>query len=247
MATCSREGWLRISPATTWKAMFSSAITSTLQILSWPACSFPVYTVGLVALLASYSYIGTLRVSTVGAFETGQTINWSSSIASGVAVHHDNLSSCGGLACDVDTSRYIIGPQEQSGDECVTAWTSWNASSTALPSSMASPSGRSAMGSALLDTSRAESERSCTRADSTKANAQSHAPHLGWPMNDHIKSERIAWPTERYTYAQLVTAKNAITAIQWIGLHITVVSLFIAMRKSGSNFWLAIGVLMSST
>lgn len=190
-----------------------------LQALSWPACSFPVYTVGLVALLASYSYIGTLRMSELRILDDGQGSDWRTAVAGGATVPDENFTS---------NAR----------------WLSWNASDTALSDGMTSPSSPLTTNSSLLNTSRSEPRGSS--AKSTDAEVKGQGRQQTQQVNGQVKPARGTL-TGSIPTGQLMTANNAITAVQWIALHITVGSLFFAMRRLGSNFWLAIGVFMSST
>ncbi|KAK4504424.1 hypothetical protein PRZ48_005340 [Zasmidium cellare] len=229
-------------------------LISTLQALSWPACIWPIYTVSVVALLACQSYIGCL--STGQLHVTGQrgTSDAGSFIASRELVREGNFTNGGAISCAIERPTETLTRnmdatlisqllEELDPNQCDVTSSSWNKSAALLDTASTGLSGQGRVNGTQLSTLQVDSRHT----NGFPAHESRNAKRSEEPLAAHDEGRQKDYAAVYGSVLQLITPDLPITVVQWIALHVTVASLFLSMRRLGSNFWLAIGVIMSST
>ncbi|ROT39631.1 hypothetical protein SODALDRAFT_339106 [Sodiomyces alkalinus F11] len=270
-------------PTPTW---FGKRITPILQFFSRLACSHPIHTVVIVAVLASSSYVGLLQESLFDATITVRSADWSSLIEGSRCLktgpdsswrwqtveHHKKLqdTSSAQAAYDHLALLTLVFPESQSPESANTAPRAQaipfapNTSITQLPptsNSLASYSQDTALAFAVSYAEAPElvaSIQEIPNVDDSDDSELRETPHgqesKMWIMKAakvNTRNSYIHWVSNAWSeFIDLL--KNAemldifIMALGYLSMHLTFVSLFLSMRRMGSNFWLFINVLLSS-
>lgn len=251
-------------------------ITPLLTFLSRAACSHPIHTVCLMAILASTSYVGLIQdslfegtISTLGKADWSSLVEGSRGLRAGPdtqwqwqSVETDSWST----GVDHLALLTLVFPDTLSNDSPSTAPlshtvpTPQNLSITALPSTENPFSTYSQDSMVAYALPYAQAPEFVTAAQEIpNKDAEETETHHGrekkmWIMKAAKVSSRstiIQWAKNAWS-GFLDLLKNAetldivIMVLGYLSMHLTFVSLFVSMRRMGSNFWLGITTLFSS-
>ncbi|KAL7821224.1 3-hydroxy-3-methylglutaryl-coenzyme A reductase [Trichoderma aethiopicum] len=253
-------------------------ITPVLQYLAKVACSHPIHTIGVIALLASTSYVGLLQETLLGNNTASVSKAEWASLAEGsrdliagpetgwkwqnVEQNSETLEGVDHLAL-----LTLVFPETVSTDAAVAAphahavRTPQNLSITALPATINSFSAYAGDSVLAYSVPYEQAPEFVTAVQEIPVeNAQEMETQHGrekkmWIMkaakvdvgNNLVLRARESW----FNFLDLL--KNAgglditIMVLGYLAMHLTFVSLFLSMRRLGSNFWLGMTTLFSST
>ncbi|TDZ16481.1 3-hydroxy-3-methylglutaryl-coenzyme A reductase [Colletotrichum orbiculare MAFF 240422] len=252
-------------------------ITPALKFLSKVACSHPIHTVVIVAVLASTSYVGLLQESLFDATISVRTADWSSltegsrRLQAGpeTAWKWQNVEPEAAVAGDIDHLALLtlVFPESQSPESANTAPRTHavpipkNLSITSLPStsnSLTSYSQDSALAfsvpysqaSEFLSVAQEIPDASAEEAQET-AHGKEKKMWIMKAAKVHTRNSLVQWIRNGWTeFIDLLKNAEAldifIMVLGYLSMHLTFVSLFLSMRRMGSNFWLFTNVLFSS-
>ncbi|KAL2756680.1 hypothetical protein ACRALDRAFT_1062380 [Sodiomyces alcalophilus JCM 7366] len=254
-------------------AWFRKNITPILQFFSRLACSHPIHTVVIVAVLASTSYVGLLQESLFDATISVRSADWSSLVEGSrclktgpdsswrwQSVEQQNKlqdAASAHAAHDHLALLTLVFPESQYPESANTAPRAQaipfaaNSSITQLPptsNSLATYSQDTTLAFAVPYAEAPElvaSVREIPNADDAaepQETAQAGHESKMWIM-------RAAKVNTRNSYIHWVS-NACLTSSSWalgyLSMHLTFVSLFLSMRRMGSNIWLFTNVLLSS-
>ncbi|RBQ99313.1 hypothetical protein VDGD_06169 [Verticillium dahliae] len=255
----------------------SKKSTPILQFFSSLACSHPIHTVVIVAVLASSSYVGLLQESLFDATTSVRKADWSSLTEGSrrLQVGPETNWKWQNVDQDVVPASHVehlalltlVFPESHSAESANTAPRAHavpfpqNLSVTPLPQTSNSLTAYS-QDSALafsLPYDQAPEFLASVQEIPDDANNESRETQHGheskmWIMKAarvNTKNSYIRWVTNGWTEF-LDLLKNAetldivIMVLGYLSMHLTFVSLFLSMRRMGSNFWLFTNVLFSS-
>ncbi|PHH66232.1 hypothetical protein CDD81_7825 [Ophiocordyceps australis] len=254
----------------------ATTVTPLLQALSRLACSHPIHTVVVVALLASTSYVGFLQnslfdgASSVGRADWSSLVEGSRDLRIGPDTAWKWQSVDHGAQAPVDTDHLalltLVFPDSLSTSSPSTAPlshtvpTPQNLSITPLPSTD-NPLTAYSQDSILAYSLPYKEAPEFVSAIQEIPNegAEETVTHHGrekkmWIMKAakvETRSSLVQWAKNVWTkFVDLL--KNAetldivIMILGYLSMHLTFVSLFLSMRHMGSNFWLAMSTIFSS-
>ncbi|KAH6610051.1 3-hydroxy-3-methylglutaryl-coenzyme a reductase [Trichoderma cornu-damae] len=252
-------------------------LTPLLQFLAKLACSHPIHTIVVVALLASSSYIGLLQETLLGNTANVNKAEWSSlaegsrgliaSPETGWKWQNVDQSSASSDGADHLALLTLAFPEIVSADAAVAAPlshavpTPGNLSITVLPAtlnSFAAYARDSVLAYALPYEQGPEfiaAAQEIPLENAQEAETQHGREKKMWIMKAakvDAGSSIVLWARDAWSKF-LDLLKNAetldifIMILGYLAMHITFVSLFLSMRRLGSNFWLGMTTLFSST
>ncbi|KAM6480409.1 hydroxymethylglutaryl-coenzyme A reductase-domain-containing protein [Trichoderma sp. SZMC 28011] len=252
-------------------------LTPLIQFLAKVACSHPIHTIGLIALLASSSYVGLLQDSLFGGTASVSKAEWTS-LAEGsrdliagpeTGWKWQNVEQSTGSFDEADHLALLtlVFPEIVSTGAVVAAPhshavpTPSNLSITTLPATINSFAAY-ARDSVLAYSVPYEQapEFIAAAQEIPLENAQETETQHGrekkmWIMKAakvDVGNNLVLWVRDSWSKF-LDLLKNAgglditIMFLGYLAMHITFVSLFLSMRRLGSNFWLGTTTLFSST
>ncbi|KAL7929641.1 hydroxymethylglutaryl-coenzyme A reductase domain-containing protein [Trichoderma chlorosporum] len=252
-------------------------LTPLIQFLAKLACSHPIHTIGVIALLASTSYVGLLQETLLGGTTSVSKAEWTS-LAEGSrdlfagpenAWKWQNVEQSSGFSDEADHLALLtlVFPEIVSTDAVVAAPHSQavpapsNLSITALPATINSFAAY-ARDSVLAYSVPYEQapEFIAAAQEIPLENAQETETQHGrekktWIMkaakvdagNDIVLWVRDSWSKFLDVLKSAGGLDITIMVLGYLAMHITFVSLFLSMRRLGSNFWLGTTTLFSST
>ncbi|KAL6801649.1 hydroxymethylglutaryl-coenzyme A reductase domain-containing protein [Trichoderma sp. SZMC 28012] len=252
-------------------------LTPLIQFLAKVACSHPIHTIGLIALLASSSYVGLLQETLFGGTASVSKAEWTS-LAEGsrdliagpeTGWKWQNVEQSTGSFDEADHLALLtlVFPEIVSTGAVVAAPhshavpTPSNLSITTLPATINSFAAY-ARDSVLAYSVPYEQapEFIAAAQEIPLENAQEMETQHGrekkmWIMKAakvDAGNNLVLWVRDSWSKF-LDLLKNAgglditIMFLGYLAMHITFVSLFLSMRRLGSNFWLGTTTLFSST
>ncbi|EGO51929.1 3-hydroxy-3-methylglutaryl-coenzyme A reductase [Neurospora tetrasperma FGSC 2508] len=250
-------------------------VTPPLQKLSKITSSNPIHTIVLVALLASSSYIGLLQNSLFNVTRSVRKAEWESLQAGSRMLragantewnwqNHDPEAAIPANANHLALLTLVFPDTAESGP--VVAQTNTvpipsNLSITPLPSTAISftYSQDSALAFSLPYSQAPEflaNAQEIPNAVSSQETIETERGHEKkmWIMkaarvqtrSSIVKWVQNAWVEFTDLLRNAETLDIIIMALGYISMHLTFVSLFLSMRRMGSNFWLATSVIFSS-
>ncbi|KAL6808824.1 hydroxymethylglutaryl-coenzyme A reductase domain-containing protein [Trichoderma sp. SZMC 28013] len=252
-------------------------LTPLIQFLAKVACSHPIHTIGVIALLASTSYVGLLQETLFGGTASVSKAEWTS-LAEGsrdliagpeTGWKWQNVEQSTGSFDEADHLALLtlVFPEIVSTDTVVAAPhshavpTPSNLSITTLPATINSFAAY-ARDSVLAYSVPYEQapEFIAAAQEIPLENAQETETQHGrekkmWIMKAakvDAGNNLVLWVRDSWSKF-LDLLKNAgglditIMVLGYLAMHITFVSLFLSMRRLGSNFWLGTTTLFSST
>ncbi|KKO98129.1 3-hydroxy-3-methylglutaryl-coenzyme A reductase [Trichoderma harzianum] len=252
-------------------------LTPLIQFLAKAACSHPIHTIGLIALLASSSYVGLLQETLFGGTASVSKAEWTS-LAEGsrdliagpeTGWKWQNVEQSTGSFDEADHLALLtlVFPEIVSTGAVVAAPhshavpTPSNLSITTLPATINSFAAY-ARDSVLAYSVPYEQapEFIAAAQEIPLENAQETETQHGrekkmWIMKAakvDVGNNLVLWVRDSWSKF-LDLLKNAgglditIMFLGYLAMHITFVSLFLSMRRLGSNFWLGTTTLFSST
>ncbi|KAL6812762.1 hydroxymethylglutaryl-coenzyme A reductase domain-containing protein [Trichoderma camerunense] len=252
-------------------------LTPLIQFLAKVACSHPIHTIGLIALLASSSYVGLLQETLFGGTASVSKAEWTS-LAEGsrdliagpeTGWKWQNVEQSTGSFDEADHLALLtlVFPEIVSTGAVVAAPhshavpTPSNLSITTLPATINSFAAY-ARDSVLAYSVPYEQapEFIAAAQEIPLENAQETETQHGrekkmWIMKAakvDAGNNLVLWVRDSWSKF-LDLLKNAgglditIMFLGYLAMHITFVSLFLSMRRLGSNFWLGTTTLFSST
>ena len=251
-------------------------ITPVLQLLARLACSYPVHIVVLVALFASTSYVGLLQDSLFDGTVRAGKADWSSLVEGSrvlrsgpdTAWKWQSVEKNGNVSADVDHLALLtlVFPDTLSSDSPSTAPlshavpTPQNLSVTPLPSTENPFTAYSQDSILAFSLPIAEAPEFVTVAQEIP-NVDAEETETTHGREKKMWIMKAAKVTTRSTVAQwardawsefIDLLKNAdtldivIMVLGYLSMHLTFVSLFVSMRRLGSNFWLGMTTIFSS-
>jgi hydroxymethylglutaryl-CoA reductase (NADPH) len=259
--------------APSWAA---KRLTPLIQVFSKLACSHPIQTVVVVAVLASTSYVGLLQDSLFDASSSVRRADWSSLLDGSrvlrtgpetawrwQAVEHDAQASS-----DAEHLALLslVFPETLSDDSPSTAPSPnaipapHNLSVTSLPSTenpLTAYSQDTMLAYALPYKQAPEfiaAAQEIPNEDAKETVTRHGREKKMWIMRAarvNSRSSIVQWASNAWSEF-LDLLKNAETLdvfimfLGYVSMHLTFVSLFLSMRRMGSNFWLAMSTLFSS-
>ncbi|KAL6699159.1 hydroxymethylglutaryl-coenzyme A reductase domain-containing protein [Trichoderma pleuroticola] len=252
-------------------------LTPLIQFLAKVACSHPIHTIGVIALLASTSYVGLLQETLFGGTTSVSKAEWTS-LAEGsrdlivgpeTGWKWQNVEQSTGSFDEADHLALLtlVFPEIVSTNAVVAAPhshavpTPSNLSITTLPATINSFAAY-ARDSVLAYSVPYEQapEFIAAAQEIPLENAQETETQHGrekkmWIMKAakvDAGNNLVLWVRDSWSKF-LDLLKNAgglditIMVLGYLAMHITFVSLFLSMRRLGSNFWLGTTTLFSST
>ena len=257
----------------TW---LSKKTTPLLQFLARIACSHPIHLVVLIAILASTSYVGLIQDSlfegtiNVGKADFSSLVEGSRSLRAGpdTAWKWQNVEQDAPVPSDVDHLALLtlVFPDTRSSDSPSTAPLSHavptpeNLSITPLPStenSFTTYSQDSILAFSLPYSAAPEFvsvAQEIPNEDAEETETVHGREKKTWIMKAAkvtTRSTVVQWAKNAWSeFIDLL--KNAetldivIMVLGYLSMHLTFVSLFVSMRRMGSNFWLGMTTLFSS-
>ncbi|KAF2969935.1 hypothetical protein GQX73_g3612 [Xylaria multiplex] len=254
-------------------------ITPVLQFFSRLACSHPVHTIVIIALVASTAYVGAMRESLLDATRNVRNAEWSSLVEGSRVLKAGPETGWRWQAFDSNT-KIPKDADHQALITLVFPESSENAAQTAplahvvplpdnltvshLPStsnSITAYSQDSALAFAVKYSEAPEFVAAVQEIPDdgpvreVRQNEFGEDEHKMWIMKvagGDSGNSLVRWVQNAYSEF-LDLLKNAdtldivIMILGYLSMHLTFVSLFLSMKKLGSNAWLAISVLFSST
>ncbi|ORY57745.1 hydroxymethylglutaryl-coenzyme A reductase [Pseudomassariella vexata] len=255
------------------------ASTPFLQFVSRIACIHPIYTLCLVAVLASTTYVGVVRESLFDATRSVQKAEWGSltggsrSLVAGpeTAWKWQNFDSEAKVPKDADHLALITLIFPESSPEA--PQTAPSPHIVPLPSNLSVnhlPTTSNSLSAYSQDSALAFSIKYSEAPEFLQVAQEipNDVPGQESRVTEHGKKEQKMWimkVARAHTRSSLALwihnawiefldlVKNAetldiiIMVLGYLAMHLTFVSLFLSMRKMGSNVWLATSVLFSST
>ncbi|MBE3110873.1 MAG: hypothetical protein IMZ46_10240, partial [Acidobacteria bacterium] len=253
----------------------SKKVTPLLRLLSRLACMHPIHTVVIVALLASTTYVGLFQERlldlswNVGKADWSSLVEGSRSLRAGpetawkwqTAEGDDNAT----LGPDYDHQALLtlVFP-DSSSEESPAAPPAANAipapqnlSIRSLPStdnSLTAYSQDSVLAFSLPYAEAAEFLVAAQEIPNGEEQGEGQDETKMWIMkaarvntrNTIIQYAKNAWGEFVDTLKNAEAMDIVIMVLGYLSMHLTFVSLFLSMRRMGSNFWLAASVLFSS-
>jgi hydroxymethylglutaryl-CoA reductase (NADPH) len=252
-------------------------ITPIIQFLSKIACSHPIHTIVIIAVLASSSYVGLLQDSLFDVTTAVGKADWSSMVEGSRRLRTGPETAWRWQPADQDTPitgdvdnlalLTFVFPDSLSTDSQGTAPGTHtvplpqNLTITPLPStsnSLTAYSQDSALAFALSITEAPEFLAAAQEIPNDSAEepvemGNGHEKKM-WIMKAarvNTRNNIMHWMNNAWSEF-LDLLKNAealdifIMVLGYLSMHLTFVSLFLSMRRMGSNFWLAMSVLFSS-
>lgn len=249
-------------------------MTPGLQFLARLACSHPIHLVVLVTILASTSYVGLIQDSlfdgttSVGKADWTSLIEGSRSLRAGPDTQWRWQNAEGNYSYDADHLALLtlVFPDTLSTESPSTAPlshtipTNKNLSITPLPSTE-NPFSTYTQDSILAYALPFSEAPEFVSVAQEIPNADAEETETGHGREKKMWIMKAAKVTTRNTVAQwaknawgefLDLLKNAetldifIMVLGYLSMHLTFVSLFVSMRRMGSNFWLGMNTLFSS-
>lgn len=255
-------------------SLLGKKVTPLLRLLSRLACMHPIHTVVIVALLASTTYVGLLQERLLDLSWNVGTADWSSlvegsrSLRAGPETAWKWQTAENGASLDPAYDHQalltFVFPDSRSGESPAHAPAPGaipapqNLSIRSLPSTDNSLTAYSQDSALVFGVPYAEAAEFLVAAQEiTNGEEQDEADGREtkmWIMKAarvNTRSTIIQWAKNAWgEFIDLL--KNAesldivIMVLGYISMHLTFVSLFLSMRRMGSNFWLATSVLFSS-
>ncbi|ROV95931.1 hypothetical protein VSDG_05187 [Cytospora chrysosperma] len=256
----------------------NTKVTPFLRCVSKLTASHPIHTIGLVALLASSSYLGLLEESLFDSTKTVRKADWSSLTEGSRSLHAGpssgwkwhNWDSDAEIGSDVDHLALLtyVFPNSISDDASriapllETMPMPQNLSIISLPSTSNSLTTYSQETSLALSVpySQAPEFLAATQeipnvisSQETRETENGKEDKM-WimkaaranPGNSIKEWAQDAWLDFLDLLKNAETLDITIMVLGYISMHLTFVSLFLSMRRMGSNFWLAATTLASS-
>ncbi|KAL7963818.1 hydroxymethylglutaryl-coenzyme A reductase domain-containing protein [Trichoderma compactum] len=252
-------------------------LTPLIQFLAKVACSHPIHTIGVIALLASTSYVGLLQETLLGGTARVSKAEWTS-LAEGsrdliagpeTGWKWQNVEQSTGSFDEADHLALLtlVFPEIVSTDAVVAAPhshavpTPSNLSITTLPATINSFAAYARDSVLAYSVPYEQAPEFITAAQEIPLeNAQETETQHGrekkmWIMKAakvDAGNNLVLWVRDSWSKF-LDLLKNAgglditIMVLGYLAMHITFVSLFLSMRRLGSNFWLGTTTLFSST
>ncbi|KAI0409972.1 3-hydroxy-3-methylglutaryl-coenzyme A reductase [Xylaria palmicola] len=254
-------------------------ITPILQFFSRLACSHPVHTIVVIALLASTAYVGAMRESLLDATRNVRNAEWSS-LAEGSRILRTGPETGWRWQASDPNAKVPKDADHQALITLVFPDSSENAPQTApmahivplpdnltvshLPStsnSITAYAQDSALAFAVKYSDAPQFVAAVQEIPNDGPSQEVRQNELGqneqkmWIMKvarGNSGNSLVRWVKNAYSEF-LDLLKNAdtldivIMVLGYLSMHLTFVSLFLSMKKLGSNTWLAISVLFSST
>ncbi|KAI1425781.1 hydroxymethylglutaryl-coenzyme A reductase [Xylaria sp. FL1777] len=254
-------------------------VTPVLQFFSKLACSHPVHTIVLIALLASTAYVGIMKESLLDATRNVRNAEWDSLVDGSRNLRAGPETGWRWQASDSNAKV----PQDADHLALITLVfpdSSENAAQTAplahivplpdnltvahlpsTPNSIATYAQDSALAFAVKYNEAPEFVAAVQEipndgpSQEVRQNESGQDEQKKWIMKvarGHSSNSIIRWVQNAYSEF-LDLLKNAdtldivIMVLGYLSMHLTFISLFLSMKKLGSNAWLAISVLFSST
>ena len=257
---------------------FSRKMTPVLQSFSRLACSHPIHTVVIVALLASTSYVGLLQDSLFNQSTSVGKADWSNLVEGSrhLRAGPDTAWKWQQVESDAAVSGHVnhlalltfVFPDSLSADSAATAPHAHaipipsNLSITPLPSTSNSLTTYSQDSALAFSVPFDEAPEFLARAqeipseasEETRVTKEHGQEKKMWIMkaakvntrNSILQWSRNAWTEFLDLLKNAETLDIVIMVLGYLAMHLTFVSLFLSMRRMGSNFWLATSVLFSS-
>ena len=250
-------------------------ITPFLQMLARTACSHPIHLVCLIAVLASTSYVGLIQdslfdtTSTVGKADWSSLVEGSRDLRAGPDTEWKWQSAGHGEAASGDQHLALLTfvfPDTLSSDSPSTAPLSHavptpdNLSITSLPTTenpLTTYSQDSILAFALPIKEAPEFvsfAQEIPNADAEETETGHGREKKTWIMkaakvttrNTIVQWAKNAWVEFIDLLKNAETLDIVIMSLGYLSMHLTFVSLFVSMRRMGSNFWLGMSTLFSS-
>lgn len=254
-------------------------VTPLLQLVSKIACLHPIYTICVIAILASTTYVGVVKDSLFDATRSVRGAEWDSLVEGSrslivgpeTAWKWQGFDAEASIPSDVDHLALLTLVFPESTPEAPKTAPSPhvvplpnNLSVIHLPStsnSLSAYSQDSALAFAIKYGEASEFLAAAQEIPNDVPGQESRETGSGqqekkmWIMKAakvQTRSSMIRWVHNAWTEF-LDLLKNAetldivIMVLGYLAMHLTFVSLFLSMRKMGSNVWLATSVLFSST
>ncbi|KAJ1330861.1 hydroxymethylglutaryl-CoA reductase (NADPH) [Microdochium nivale] len=259
-------------------SLINKKLTPLLHAVSKLACSHPIHTICLVAIIASTTYVGVMKESLLDLTRNARKAEWSS-LTEGSRVLQagpetswkwQSLDNAAAAPKDADHFALVtfVFP-ESSEDGRLMAPGSHivplpkNLTISHLPSTSNSLTAYSQDSSLAFSVPYSQASEFLTATleipndDPTEPSRETEAgnkEHKTWIMKvarGDTRTSLIYWVQNAWVEF-LDLLKNAeildiiIMVLGYLSMHLTFVSLFLSMRKMGSNVWLATSVLISS-
>lgn len=256
-------------------------VTPILQLVSKIACLHPIYTICVVAILASTTYVGVVKDSLFDATRSVRKAEWGSLIEGSRSLIAGPETGWKWQSFDLDTPVSVpkdadhlalvtlVFPESteeapQTAPSPHTVPLPANLSVVHLPStsnSLTAYSQDSALAFSVKYNEAPEFLAAAQEIPNDVPGQESRETEHGkkeekmWIMKvarAHARSSVMRWIQNAWSEF-LDLLKNAdtldiiIMVLGYLSMHLTFVSLFLSMRKMGSNVWLATSVLFSST
>ncbi|KAI0126812.1 3-hydroxy-3-methylglutaryl-CoA reductase [Xylariales sp. AK1849] len=254
-------------------------ITPLLKFVAKISGAHPIYTICLVAILASTTYVGVVKDSLVDATRSVRRAEWDSLLEGsrsllagpGTGWKWQSFDSDARLPKDTDHLALLTLVFPESSPEALQTAPSphivplpSNLSVSHLPStsnSLTTYAQDSALAFSLRYSEAPEFLAAAQEIPNDVPAQESRETEHGkketkmWIMKAaraHTRSSLVRWVHNAWTEF-LDLLKNAetldimIMVLGYLAMHLTFVSLFLSMRKMGSNVWLATSVIFSST
>ncbi|PVH98816.1 3-hydroxy-3-methylglutaryl-coenzyme A reductase [Periconia macrospinosa] len=240
------------------------------------ACTHPIHTIVTIAFLASYSYLGVLDKGFLQRIDTAPgRVDFDTLLAGSKTLRLGEETAWKWEAQDAQTSDKdlqqlalitLVFPDSSAINSAPSQHVvPGNVSASLLPSSSSSFSTMSSDTSLAYSVPYDEAADFLATVQEMAAPSEASEPHQFGKQKTHEEKKWImkaaksatrptgidSWARESWTsFVDLL--KNAdtgdiiIMSMGYLAMHLTFVSLFLAMRRLGSNFWLATGVLLQS-
>ncbi|KAJ6171817.1 hypothetical protein N7470_000884 [Penicillium chermesinum] len=243
-------------------------VTSALQCVSRRACVHPIHTIGIIALLASTTYVGLLEGSLLdttrnprniaGQVDTDALIQGSRTLRLGESTSWKwQAEDAWADSKDIESPSIhhlglttFIFPDATSStapsDKDVPIPANVSASTVPYTPNLFSPFSQDF---ALAYTSRKSPEPSAEEEEETESKKWIMRAARGASTS---RAALLLWFTNTWgSFVDLIkhaeTIDIVIMTLGYISMHLSFVSLFFSMRRLGSNFWLATTVLFSGS
>ncbi|KXJ96234.1 hydroxymethylglutaryl-coenzyme A reductase [Microdochium bolleyi] len=253
-------------------------VTPFLHAVSKLACSHPIHTICLVAIIASTTYVGVMKESLLDLTRNARKAEWSS-LTEGSRVLQagpetswkwQSLENTADTPKDADHLALVTfvfpessedGPLTAPGTHIVPLpqnltvshlpTTSNSLSAYSQDSSLAFSVPYSQASEFLTATLEIPNDDPTATSRETEAGKKEHKMWIMKVARGNTSTSLIHWIQNAWVEF-LDLLKNAetldiiIMVLGYLSMHLTFVSLFLSMRKMGSNVWLATSVLISS-
>lgn len=260
-------------PKKTSPGWFDRNFSPVLLSVAKKACTHPIHTIVTLALIGSYSYLGVLDKGLLerGIDKSVGRVDFQTLLAGSKQLRVGEETSWQWESVEAAAGSYknaqeialvtLVFPESSSHAPSKDAAPS-NVSAELLPSSSSSFSAFARDSSLAFSVAYPEAadfllamQEISAPADAHKAITESGAEEKKWMMraskNANTSGGISNWFSESWTsFVDLLknadTGDIVIMALGYLAMHLTFVSLFLAMRRLGSNFWLATAVLLQS-